>query len=112
MRSTKPRIYNRIAAVMSHTTRYAFKGQARLAADSGVSKSAISRLISGQSLPSYASVWAITRALEKQIGKPLDPRELISLDGTYPTPSVCTLVGCRGCLPNEAYDDEGNRKPE
>ncbi len=104
--------HNRIAAVMAHTTRYAFKGQSRLATDAGVSKSAISRLINGQSEPSYFLVNAITRALEQHLGRRLDPRELISFDGTYPTPSVCQLVGCANCLPNEAYDEHNRLKPD
>jgi transcriptional regulator with XRE-family HTH domain len=98
-------VHNRVLALMAHTTRYAFKGESRLAADSGVSKSAVCRLINGQSSPSFALVCALTKALEKHLGKSLDPRELVSFDGSYPTPSVCELVGCKGCLPQEAYDE-------
>ena len=108
----KCRIHNRILAIMAHTTRYAFKGESRLAADAGVSKSAVSRLINGQSSPSFALVCGLTRALEKQLGKHLDPRELLSFDGTYPTPSVCQLAGCKGCLPSAAYDEEGRLRPQ
>jgi len=105
-------VHNRIQAVMSHITRYAFKGGTRLAADAGVSKSAVCRLLNGQSSPSYTLLHLILRALERHLGKSLDPRELISLDGTYPTASVCQLAGCSGCLPAEAYDAEGNLKAE
>jgi len=97
---------------MAHTTRYAFKGESRLAADSGVSKSAVCRLINGQSSPSFALVCALTKALEQRLGKRLDPRELISFDGTYPTRSVCELAGCKGCLPKEAYDERETLRPE
>jgi hypothetical protein len=38
-------VFNRIFAVMAHTTRYAFKGESRLASDAGVSKSAVCRLL-------------------------------------------------------------------
>lgn len=53
MKKSKPttirtvRVHNRIAAVMAHTSRYAFKSESRLAADAGVSKSALNRLING-----------------------------------------------------------------
>jgi transcriptional regulator with XRE-family HTH domain len=90
-------IHNRVIELMAHTTRYAFKCETRLAHDAGVSKSAVCRLVLGRTSPSYALVTALTRALEKALGMPLDPREMVSTDGTYPTPSVCELVGCRGC---------------
>ncbi|MDF2441463.1 MAG: hypothetical protein JWN98_2447 [Abditibacteriota bacterium] len=106
------RVHNRILALMAHTTRYVFKGETRLAADAGVSKSAVCRLLNGRSSPSYALVLAITRALEKQLQRSLDPRDLISTDGTYPTPSACALAGCNGCLPSEAYDEQDQLKPE
>lgn len=97
---------------MIHTTRYAFKGKARLAADCCVSPSTVCRLILGQCSPSFALVAAITGALERDLGKTIDPRELVSRDGSYPTPSICALCGCRGCLPDEAYDDKDQLKLE
>src|SRR5688500_14439918 len=109
---SKRRVHNRVFAVMMHTTRYAFKGESRLAADAGVSKSAVCRLLNGQSNPSFVLMSLLTQALEQALGKALDPRELISLDGTYPTASICQLVDCRGCLPAEAFDEEANLKPE
>ena len=105
-------VHNRILALMVHTNRYAFKGETRLAADAGVSKSAVCRLLNGRSSPSFALVVAITRALEKQLGRPLDPRDLISTDGQFPTPSACQLAGCKGCLPAEVYDENDKVKPE
>lgn len=121
-RSSPPKIntdavHNRILALMAHTSRYAFKGESRLANDAGVSKSAVCRLLNGQSSPSFALVSALTHALEPHLqrglqGKRLDPHELISLDGTYPTASACELAGCKGCLPAEAYDEEGRLRPE
>ncbi|BCM94118.1 hypothetical protein IAD21_06021 [Abditibacteriota bacterium] len=104
--------HNRIMALMVHTTHYAFQGETRLAQDAGVSKSAVCRLLNGHSSPSFALVMAITKALELRLGRPLDPRDLISLDGCYPTASVCELAGCRGCLPPEAYDEADCLRPE
>jgi len=105
-------VSNRISALMAHTTRYAFKGESRLATDAGVSKSAVSRLLNGQSSPSFALVSALTKAFSKRLNLLLDPHEMISFDGSYPTPSVCELCGCRGCLPSEAYDEENRLRPE
>jgi len=105
-------LHNRIMALMAHTTRYAFQGETRLAHDAGVSKSAVCRLLNGQSSPSFALVVSITKALEHRLGRPLDPRDLISLDGCYPTASACELAGCRGCLPPEAYDKHNCLRPE
>jgi hypothetical protein len=105
-------VHNRIFAVMMHTTRYAFKSKARLAADCDVAPSTICRLILGQSSPSFALVSVVTKALEQQLQTAIDPRELVSVDGIYPTPSVCHLCGCKGCLPDEAYDTSNRLKPE
>lgn len=110
-------VHNRILALMAHTSRYAFKGESRLASDAGVSKSAVCRLLNGQSSPSFALVSALTLALEPHLqgglqGKGLNPLELISLDGSYPTASACELAGCKGCLPAEAYDEHNRIKPE
>lgn len=104
--------YNRLAAILFHISWYSFKTQVRLAQDTGLSKAAISRIIRGFHCPSYPAALLITRALEKRLQRPLDPREIFSLDGAYPTPSVCTLVGCRNCLPDAAYGDNGVIRPE
>ena len=105
-------VQNRLLAIMAHTTRYAFKGESRLAADAHISKSALCRLVNGQSTPSFPLVVALTRALERHLKRVIDPREVVSIDGTYPTASVCELCGCKGCLPAEAYDAENRLKPE
>lgn len=108
---TPPRFANRIAAVMEHIPRYTIQGQARLAADAGVSRSAVSRLLSGQTEPSFSVALAITSALEWKLGRKLEPRELFSLDGRYPTANACVLCGCRGCLPRHAYANDDTLKP-
>ena len=95
---------------MAHTTRYSFKGQARLAQDAGVERSTISRLIAGRTRPSFSLIFTIAELFEQQLGVPLDPRELISVTGSYRTPSVCALCGCTGCLPAEAYDENDCRR--
>jgi len=104
--------HNRIRTVLVHTSRYAFEGPAKLAADCGVSRSTICRLLAGKNNPSYRLVQAVTDALAKALGTPLNPRDLFSPNGTYPEPSGCALCGCSGCLPEEAFDPRGRIKPE
>jgi transcriptional regulator with XRE-family HTH domain len=105
-------VHNRIMAVLSHVPRYCFKSEKRLAEDCGASASAISRIVTGQSSPSFLLVAAMTKAIEKHTGKHIDPREIISPDGRYPTPSVCTLMGCRGCLSEQHFYEDGQIKEE
>ena len=109
---TRRRVRNRILAVMAHTSRYSIRGQARLAEDAGVSRSTVCRFLSGQANPSFALVMVLTRALEERLGRRVDLRELVSLDGIFPTPSVCELCGCRGCLPPQAWAPDDTLRPE
>lgn len=102
---------------MVHVNWYLFSPQARLARDAGVSRSALCRVLSGQAAPSFALIWRVTKALEKRLGDKLpsgrlDPCELFSLDGTYPTLSACALVGCSGCRLVEALYEEKERQRE
>ena len=105
-------LHNRISAVISHIPWYAFKTQARLARDSDVSKAAVNRLLRGECLPSLHLALRLCRAIEQRLSRTLDLRELFSLDGSYPTPSVCRLMGCRNCLPQQFYDEQETIKPE
>lgn len=100
---------------MVHVNWYLFSPQARLAMDAGVSRSALCRVLSGQAAPSFALIWKVSKALEKRLGarlpgRRLDPSELFSLDGTYPTPSACALVGCPGCRLAQALQEEKARR--
>ena len=109
---TRRPVHNRLPAICAHTTRYAFQGETKLARDCGISRSALSRVMTGQSSPSFALITEVTNVLEKYLGKQIDPREIVSMDGTYPTESVCELVGCSGCMPDEAYDNHENLRPQ
>jgi len=97
---------------MVHISRYSFQGRARLAADVGVSRSTISRLINGQTSSSHALVQAVTDALAAGLKKPLAPRDVFSPDGRYPERSGCRLCSCGGCLPESAFDGHGRRRVE
>jgi transcriptional regulator with XRE-family HTH domain len=105
-------IHNRIAAILIHCPRYAFMGLTRLATDAGVSKGAVSRLIRGERRPSYVLVTRVVAAIERELGRPLDLREVVREDENYPTASPCALAGCPGCLPNWAYDESDGLRPE
>ena len=107
-----PPIQNRVHILLVHIPKLSIRGQARLAAEVGVSRSTISRLVSGRINPSYRLARGVTDALEKMLGKPLDMREVFSTDGTYLTPSGCALCLCRGCLPEKAWNEDGTLKPE
>lgn len=107
-----PVSHNRVQMVMLHTTRYAFEGQEKLAHDAGVSPSAISRLLSRKAAPSLRLAQAVTDALSCTLGVPLKTSDLFSQDGSYSQPSACELSGCRGCLPEWAYDHKGRRLPQ
>jgi DNA-binding phage protein len=100
--------HNRIAAIMTHVTRYSFRGNSRLAADSGLSKGTISRLVRGKTNPLYNTIAKVVKSLETNLGRSLSHAEVVSDDGTYPTQSVCELVGCSGCLPDLMYADDGS----
>lgn len=104
-------VINRISDVMAHLDRYAFHGCRRLAIDARVSASSVSRLIHGKQNPSMCMASRIAAALEREVGRPIDARELLAESGHFPTRFVCDLVGCRGCLPPNAYDEFGDLKP-
>lgn len=104
--------HNRLKAIMSHIGYLSFQGTVRLAREAGVSHSVVSRIINGKTAASFPVMVAITNALEKRLGHKIDPREILSFDGIYPTASVCELCGCKGCLPDEFYTKDDELKPE
>lgn len=93
---------NRIADVMAHCQKFQFRGAARLAADAGVSPSTVTRLLHGEINPSHLLMARITTALEAQLGRRIDPRDLVAESGAFLTQFVCNVVGCSGCLPDAA----------
>jgi transcriptional regulator with XRE-family HTH domain len=105
-------VENRIRVFMEHSTRYAFMGAARLAKDCGVSDASICRLLSGYSSPSFAMVAKITKAFEIEFKMTLDTREIFAIDGQYPTGDACALLGCNGCTPQGAWNDDDTLKEE
>jgi hypothetical protein len=106
------RFHNRVQAILNHLPRYWIKGGAsRLARDVAVSKSTISHLIRGKSHPLYGTASRLVKCLERELGFPLNPNEVFSDDGTYPTEFVCTLAGCNkgyGCSPEHCYQPDSS----
>lgn len=93
---------------MLHLPKYSFRGTSRLAADSGLAKCTISRLVRGTTNPLYSTIGRIVKCLNRQLGRELPHDEVIAESGRYPTAFVCELVGCPGCLPDQAYHDDGS----
>ena len=108
----------RIPDLLMHSKSYAFEGPVRLARDCGCSPSAVHRLIAGRGAPTHNLVCAVTRALEQELGRRIDPRDVVMDEtGEWLTPNVCELVGCLdhgygGCYPEYAYDEQDNLRPE
>ena len=98
--------HNRLRAIIQHIPAFYFQPITKLAREAGVSHSAISRICSGKSGASYPVVCAVTEVLEQRFGKRIDPREIVSFDGTYPTSSVCELCNCKGCTPHAFWDEK------
>lgn len=88
---------------MLHLPRYSCLGTSRLAKDTGLAKSTISKLLHGRSTPLYTTASRVLDCLERALDRTLDHREVFSEDGSYPTPHICALVGCRGCLPDAGF---------
>lgn len=107
----KPRHHNRVRAIMIHLPRYWSMGASVLARDVGVSKSTISHLLRGKSNPLYSTASRVVKGLESQLGFPLNHEEVFSTDGSYPTPYVCMLVGCRGCSAEALLDSGRQLRP-
>lgn len=101
---------NRFADVMAHHDRFAFKGVSRLAREAGVSPSSVSRLVNGKGNPSFLMVVRLTEALERTFGYSIDPRDLVAENGEFIHRFCCDLVGCPGCLPENALDEFGDVK--
>lgn len=103
-------VVNRIADVMAHHPKFAFKGVSRLAREAGVSPSTVSRLINGKSNPSFRMVARLTGVLERAYGYRIDPRDLLAEHGEFIHKFCCELTGCNGCLPERAHDESGKIK--
>ena len=108
-----PLAFNRVRAVLLHIPHYTVAPKAQLALETGVSQNAMSRMVRGKLNPSYLTAELICRAINRRSSLKLPVEEIFSVDGYYPTPSACVLMGCKGCLPPEAWDERSDRlKPE
>lgn len=110
-RAATAKHHNRVAAIMLHTSRYSCFPTSRLAVDSGVAKSTISHLLHGRTNPLYSTAARVVKSLEQELRTAIDPRDVFSEDGRYPTSTVCSLCRCPGCTPDLAYAIDNSRKP-
>ena len=92
-----PHFHNRIASIAAHTSRYGFRSLPRLAQDTGISRSALYRMVQGETRPRLDQAQRIVQALSQALKMPLSLDEVYSADDRYPTESACTLCGCQGC---------------
>ena len=103
---------NRLRDLMDHSLSLSCHGVSRLACSARVSPAAVSRVLNGKQNPSYIMVVRLTEAIERELGRRIDPRDIFAEDGRFLTPFVCDLAGCEyGCLPANAYDEFGHLKP-
>jgi transcriptional regulator with XRE-family HTH domain len=102
----KPAISNRLRSILYHVPWYSIEGIVRLAKDTGLSTSTISRLVGQKNSPSYRVAETIASVISQKTGIPIETNEIFSPSGNFPTPSVCSLMGCKGCLPPEAWDEQ------
>ena len=90
------RMASRIEAIMENVDRYMIDGRRRLMEDTGLSRTEVHRLVTGDCNPSYRVVLAVVEALERQVGERIDPREILSYGGAFER-TVCAITRCRGC---------------
>jgi transcriptional regulator with XRE-family HTH domain len=102
---TNPAVSNRLRSILFHIPWYSIEGIVRLAKDTGISTSTISRLVGQKNSPSYRVAETIASVISQRIGIPIEANEIFSPSGNFPTPSVCCLMGCKGCLPPEAWNE-------
>lgn len=111
--SVRPTAENRLRGFMTHSTRYSSKGRKRLVEDAKVSTASVKQLLAGKNAnPSFVLVCRIVGALERAFGRRFDPREVVCENGVYLSPSLCSLLGCPGCLPENAFDGHNELRPE
>ena len=90
---------------MLHIPWYSIQGKARLAEDTLLSAMTTTRAIAGDRVQTE-TMQVITEAIADRFGQTIALEEIFSTDSTYPTECVCELMGCPGCLPPEAWDNE------
>lgn len=106
-------VTNRLRAILIHLPYYCTAPKALLAADTGISQNAVSRIVRGRLKPSRITAELICRAINRHSPRRLSLHEVFSVDGSYPTASACELMGCKGCFPPEAWDEHsGQLRPE
>jgi DNA-binding phage protein len=107
----KPKAINRLRAVLLHVPYYSIQGTARLAEDTDLYSVAIHRLMTQKCQPRYHTAEIVAEAISKRMGRTISAREIFSPDGTFPTPSTCALLGCKGCLPPTDFPNLSTQKP-
>lgn len=89
--SRKPKNHNRISEILRCLARLGIASERQLAHLCGISPSQLSRIRSGACIPTFAVMVKLARGLEHLTGRPIDPRDILGFDGSYPTPIVGDL---------------------
>lgn len=111
--SAPPAVYNRLRAVLLHVPFYTSDTLARLANDTGLSKPTIWRYANLKKNPPPTVAGIIARAISRRSQIDVRPRDIFSRTGHYQIASACQLMGCKGCLPPQAWDGATDTfKPE
>lgn len=76
-----------------------------MAADTGISRSTIWRLMHEDYPPPLVVISKVAAALEKELNRRIDLRDIVAENGTFLTKFCCDVVGCKGCLPETATDE-------
>lgn len=91
-RSSAPKSYNRIREILVYLNGTPVSSERGLACAIGVSPSALNRIIQGKCIPSFQTMAALSWVVEKHLGHRIDPRDILSFDGSYPTATVEQLL--------------------
>jgi len=83
--------HNRISEFLTYIDR-SNDAHFSLARETGLPRVTLCRIIDGSVCPDFLTVAIITEAIERRLGKRLDPRELVAFNGEYLTPDLDELL--------------------
>lgn len=91
---------NRISEFLSYINRTS-DPRFSLSCETGLPRVTLDRINDGSVCPDFLTVAMITGAIERRIGKRLDPRELVAFNGEFLTPNLDDLLGTtkKGAVP-------------
>ena len=65
----------------------------------------------GEGQPTYSVLYRVGEAISREIGRPLDLREIaVEAGSEFPTRYPCEIFACR-CMPPSVYAADGTLRP-